>query len=236
MKQLIALLSLLLALLITSCASTEGYLFTNIATTQSSPQRNQLQEDKRDTSALAIGNTTGILKRYPEAKRLTAATLSPPIPQAATFSEKVLPLGFKATTPGKIPVSKVAVSPKKLSKRYENFDKKIKFRPEEGKKPVNKFALIGFILALSGIGLFILAAATGFGTMALIALLASIGGLITSIIGLMKVNQNPDKYAGRGKAIAGIAISVGTLVLFVTLLLVALILIAFVNSFYDNLI
>jgi len=135
-----------------------------------------------------------------------------------------------------MPVSNLAVSPKKLSKRYENFYKKIKYRPEEGEKPVNRWALFGFVLALSGVGSIILTAATGFGAIAFISLLATFGGLITSIIGLNKINQNPDKFVGRGKARAGIVISIGTLVFYVVISLAALILIAFLNYLSGNLI
>jgi hypothetical protein len=47
-------------------------------------------------------------------------------------------------------------------------------------------------------------------------------GLVFSLIGLSQINRHPELYAGRGIAIAGIVLSSASLLLFGTLLLLAL--------------
>ena len=52
--------------------------------------------------------------------------------------------------------------------------------------------------------------------------IASIGGIVTGIIALVRARNEPERYGGRGLAIAGIVISVVALVLIAVFLIVAL--------------
>ena len=58
---------------------------------------------------------------------------------------------------------------------------------------LNVLALIGFITAITGLG-------------------CGIISLILSIIGLSQINKEPNRYNGKGLAIAGIIISAGSIV------------------------
>jgi len=95
MKRTITFLWLLLVLLITSCASSVGYLFTNIAPSQGGQPKIQLkEEDSWVISALALEDTTTILQRHPDANLLTASTASQLITKAATFPQKKITFWF----------------------------------------------------------------------------------------------------------------------------------------------
>jgi ABC-type Fe3+ transport system permease subunit len=60
---------------------------------------------------------------------------------------------------------------------------------------INVLALIGFITAITGTG-------------------CGIISLILSIIGLNQINREPNRYNGKGLAIAGIVISAGCIIYF----------------------
>jgi|GEM_PF-3470542 len=60
---------------------------------------------------------------------------------------------------------------------------------------INVLALIGFITAITGMG-------------------CGIISLILSIIGLSQINKEPNRYNGKGLAIAGIIISAGVIIFF----------------------
>jgi hypothetical protein len=60
---------------------------------------------------------------------------------------------------------------------------------------INVLALIGFITAITGTG-------------------CGIISLILSIIGLNQINKEPNRYNGKGLAIAGIVISAGCIIYF----------------------
>lgn len=67
------------------------------------------------------------------------------------------------------------------------------------RKQLNVFALIGFITTVTG---------TGF----------VIGSLVLSIIGLVQINKEPERYQGKWLAIAGVAINGGIVLLVIALL------------------
>ena len=231
MEKTFTRLTFILALLISSCSVKEVYQFAHYPTDQSGHRRILPPIAAMPGADTIFSTSKSVLEiDTVDILNLTASIASQPQPTVATFPSKKITANFKAAKPGKLPLSKLTKSLSKISKQQENYLQKNKSGPDEEKKPVNRWALIGFILALSGVGLIILTAATGFEAIAFISLLATVGGLITSIIGLNKINQNPDKYAGRRKAKAGIAISIGTLVFYVVISIAALILIAFLNA------
>ena len=75
--------------------------------------------------------------------------------------------------------------------------------PVNGKSQtdLNIMAIVGFALAITCSG-------------------CGIGSLILSIIGLIQINKNPERYHGKGFAVAGIIISAFVIVLFVIYLIV----------------
>jgi len=226
MKQTFTLLSFLLVILFTNCAPKETFMFSNIPAGEGVKQKVQPATITEPVINAFPAESKKITERSTATSLvLTASTAPLALPQAAAFPKKVLPIDFKTNTFSKIPVSRLVVSPAKLLKLQKVIRKELKHRPEDGAKPVNKLARIGFILGLGALGLFILAGATQIGLFSLLALFASIGGLITSAIGLKEINRSPDQYAGKGKAIAGVVISAGILLLFLIaiLLLVALV-------------
>lgn len=96
---------------------------------------------------------------------------------------------------------------------------KAKKSKDEGKQ-VSGLAIASVILG--GLALFLLLLGfVGIANVAFIGLLLAIPGLITGIIGLKKVNKNPETLKGSGMAIAGLSMS--ATVIFVMILLFALV-------------
>jgi len=228
MKQTFTLLSLCLALLFTNCTPKENFQFSNIPTEQGVKKKMPSKiNEKPQMGAFAEEDLVKKSIRVADSVLLTASTAPLPLLKAVAIPKKVLPVDFKTTAPGKIPPSKLALSPVKILKLQKAIHKQLKSRPDEGTKPVNKLAKAGFILGLGALGLFLLAGITSAGVLSTLAILAAIGGLITSISGLKEINRNPDQYAGKGKAIAGVSISAG--LLFLLLITILAVLAAFSN-------
>ena len=235
MEKTFTRLTFILVLLISGCSVKEVYRFGHYPTDQNK-HRKILSPIAAMPRADAVFSASKLMLEIDTVNilNLTASITTQPQPTAATFPSKKIAADFKAANPSRRPVSKLIKRSSKLLKQQKNYQQKIKSGPDDKKKPVNRWALIGFILALSGIALIILTAATDLGAIAIISLLATVGGLISSIIGLNKINQNPDKYAGRGKARAGIAISIGTLVFYVITILLMLLITAFINAMFSG--
>ena len=76
---------------------------------------------------------------------------------------------------------------------------------------LNPLALIGFILSMVAITV---------GLCCCYGLPFNIGGIVCSAIGLVQIRNQPERYTGRGLAIAGIIIGVVSILLAVVLLIV----------------
>ncbi|MBP7809170.1 MAG: hypothetical protein KA163_07755 [Bacteroidia bacterium] len=96
-------------------------------------------------------------------------------------------------------------------------------KPKEAKKKVSAFSLIGFILSMVNFFVFFLSIfiyGLFFGS-AIIGLAA----VILSIIGLVKIKKNPDKYKGKSFSVLGIIFG---LILFALALMLSLILLGLI--------
>jgi len=231
MKQTFTLLSFFLVFLFTNCAPKETFLFSNIPAGQGVQQKSWPEVKATPVApTLPSANIPEKEQSLSDSMILTASTVPLQTPFAAAFHKKVLPNTFKTTVPAKTPVTKVKVSPVRILKMQKNIRKQLKLQPAYGVKPVNKLAKVAFILGLGAIGLLLLAAigqATAIASVfSLLALFASIGSLITGIIGLKEINKNPDQYAGKGKALTGIIIGGGVLLIYLVSILLILALIS----------
>jgi len=116
--------------------------------------------------------------------------------------------------------------------------KKLRKLTETGNKPTHKLATIGLILGLASISsLLLLPFITGItGILITLMGLSVIGGIVTSSLALKKIKKYPDTYAGKGKALAGLFISLVTTVLFLQVLIIGLLLQMFINMLFANMI
>ena len=101
----------------------------------------------------------------------------------------------------------------------------------ERRKPVdtrmtNRTGLVSFWLSVASFLGFILSSSfttvNGAGTFALIGVLASIAALVTGVVSTVEFHRNPEKFKGRGYAIAGISWGITVVIGLILLLLVIL--------------
>ena len=98
--------------------------------------------------------------------------------------------------------------------------KKIKKARKVDKKEISTHAIISLVLALSGIGIGIMALRHATLFLAYLFFGAELGAIILGVLGLYKIMRNPENLKGKGLAWAGIIIP-----LLVGLLLLALLII-----------
>lgn len=119
---------------------------------------------------------------------------------------------------------KVTLTPNRsILKKQANLLKKVVDDPS-GKKPAHKLARLGFIISLAAVLFNLLGVfSTGLsGVFLLLALLSVIAGIVLSRLGHHRIKENPEKYSGKGLALAGFLIGLFQVLLYVLFLVWAL--------------
>lgn len=106
--------------------------------------------------------------------------------------------------------------------------KSLKSGNHEEKKPPHKLAKIGFGLGLASVGLLLLAPLLPgiAGVLVSLMMISAISALVTSRIALKDIKSNPEKFGGKGKAIAGFVIGLVVSLVFLIMVIIGLLFLA----------
>lgn len=225
MKNTITLVVLIIFLFLSfGCARKEHFSFSNENKETYNPAKAE-----NGSSILKSNSNVNDLSELPQPDSIiyTASISSNARPNAALFPRKAVINKLKTVEPDIKTLSSLVkqqvkvIIAEKASLRYAA-------KVAGDTKTPNALATIGFVLGLLALMALIAASATNVGILTLISLLAGIGGLITSKMGLSEIKRNPETSSGKGKAIAGLIMSIGVLVLIV---LAVIILLSFLHNY-----
>lgn len=96
----------------------------------------------------------------------------------------------------------------------------------EPEKKMNTMALLSFVFAIAGVLLFLVLALTPF-PLGFAPLTLVVTSIVLGFMGLSEIKKNPEKYKGKGLAIAGIVISFAGLFIFIAFVILVLFLVFF---------
>ena len=194
-----------------SCVPKHRFFFTRSGSSSNYVQKGQMQRSTVSTHQPReilsheemLADSIAFIVLAPQAEDLAANAHSQTLPVAARAKSTTVD---KAMSPIRQRV-RVTRLPRAIIEKGES--------PSADKPPIHKLAWFSFLSSLAGLAFtFVLSQATG-----LLVLLSFLAAVVTGGIAIKKINQEPDRFSGKGLARAAIIIVAVMLVAFTLFIL-----------------